>query len=602
MTNKYPLTWDLDSLYPEPTTEEFTTLFATFRNDLQNLTLRCEELPAVGKDVKSDEDWVAFFKDYENLHSRADDLHSFIACHCAADAENQEFQQYEAALAALVPYQQRIATSMEFALKEASEAQFESFLDSHPHITQSRFFFEESRRHASLRLPKQQEALAADLGVDGIHAWGRLYDRLSGELRVEIMQRGEVVRKSPGQIRLDSPLREVRENNFYAADKAWSTIAGSCADALNHIAGTRLTLCRHLGLEDHLVVPLHENRMQRETLMAMWSAIGARKEMLVSYLQKKSEAMGLEKPAWYDLTAAYPGLDAGAQDISYDAAVEKIVKTLSDFSPDLGEFAKAACADGWIEAEDRDGKRQGGFCTGFPSQGQSRIFMTFTNSEDSLSTLAHELGHAYHSWVLKDCPPLLQDYPMNLAETASTFAEAVVAEQRLQETPDRHEKIAILDGMMSDAVTFLMNIHARFIFENNFHLQRQHGEQTPDQLRNLMRAAQQEAYCDSLSEEGWNPNFWISKLHFYISGLPFYNFPYTFGYLLSLGVYQLSKESDGDFPGQYREFLKATGCMSAEQAVQSTFGYDLTKPDFWNKSLDVIQHRAQRFFELTTTN
>ncbi len=597
MTEHYPLTWDLDVLYPDPATAEFAELFDAYRADVKQLAEQSDRLPAVAGDADTLAAWVEFFENYENITGRAHELHSFVGCHCAADAENQRYQQYEASLSALSPYRQRAATNLEFALKEATDEEFEAFVGGAPLLSANAFYFREARRHAALRLPKEQEALFSDLSVDGLHAWGRLYDRISGELRVEVMERGHVASTSPGQTRADSPLPRVRENNFYAADKAWSTIAGTCADALNHISGTRLTLYDHLGLEDHLVVPLYENRMQRETLDAMWSAINARKEMLVPYLNRKAQAMGLKKPAWYDLTAAYP-TQTTAKDVSYDAAVKKIVETFSAFSPDLGEFAEQACAGGWIEAEDRGGKRQGGFCTGFQLHGQSRIFMTFTNSEDSLSTLAHELGHAYHSWVLKDQPLMLQDYPMNLAETASTFAEAVVAEQRLRETDSGQEKLAILDFMLGDAVTFLMNIQARFIFENAFHVRRKQGELTPDEFSELMLDAQRSAYCGALADDGWNRHFWASKLHFYISELPFYNFPYTFGYLLSLGLFNLSRDAGGDFPAQYRDFLKATGCMTAEESVQSTFGYDLTGPDFWNKSLDVIQQRTEQFLGL----
>src|SRR5690606_39109017 len=114
--------------------------------------------------------------------------------------------------------------------------------------------------NAAQRLPKDQELLAAELAVDAIHAWGRLYDRLSGELRIDVMEKGEVVRKSPGQVSLDSPERTVRQNNFYAADRAWNTIADTSADALNHIAGFRLTKYQRLGLQDHLDAPLRLNR------------------------------------------------------------------------------------------------------------------------------------------------------------------------------------------------------------------------------------------------------------------------------------------------------------------------------------------------------
>ncbi len=338
--------------------------------------------------------------------------------------------------------------------------------------------------------------------------------------------------------------------------------------------------------------------MQRATLDAMWAAVRERKKCLLKYLHAKADAFGLEKLAWYDLTAPYPTAPGNGHEISYDDACELVIKTFGEFSPDFGEFAQRAITSRWIEVENRSGKRQGGFCTDFPGHKQTRIFMTYTDTADSMSTLAHELGHAYHSHVLENQPLLLRRYPMNLAETASTFAEAVLGEQRLADSQSDAEQIAILDTMLSDAVAFLMNIHARFIFENNFHLQRADGEIPAARLSELMLAAQQEAYANALADDGWNPSFWISKLHFYISSWPFYNFPYTFGYLLSLGVYALGRDGGEDFPEQYRRLLIATGCQNAEDAVRSTLDYDLTGTMFWNKSLDIVEARVDRFLEL----
>ena len=187
---------------------------------------------------------------------------------------------------------------------------------------------------------------------------------------------------------------------------------------------------------------------------------------------------------------------------------------------------------------------------------------------------------------------------MNLAETASTFAEAVLGEQRLRSSRSKEEQLSILDQMLADAVVYLMNIHARFIFEDNFHKERSNGELSADRFSQLMLSAQREAYLDALDEEVWNPNFWISKLHFYISSLPFYNFPYTFGYLLSLGAYALATDAMDQFPEQYRQLLIATGCQETEDAVQATLGYDLTEPDFWNKSLQIVAERVEMFLNL----
>lgn len=597
---KYALTWDLDALLPHPERNEFNSLFETFRTDLQRVAERSDNLPPVDDAGERVSTWSAFLTDWQSIDARATDLNAFIGCHAAADAENKLFQKFEGRAAALRPLRERIAANVEYALRDASDADFATFLKADDSLQQLEFFLRERREYAKLRLPRDQERLASELAVDGLHAWGRLYDRISGALKIRVMERGEIVEKSPGQVMLDSPQRSVRQNNFYAADKAWNSIADTCADALNHISGWRLAVYDRLGVEDHLDVPLQMNRMTRGTLETMWSVISERKDCLLKYMHRKASMMGLEKPTWYDVTAPLP-VSAGDPDkLPYDDACDLVIRTFKGFSPDLGEFANRALDERWIEVENRSGKRQGGFCTGFPTKQQSRIFMTYTDSADSMSTLAHELGHAYHSHVLRERPVFLQEYPMNLAETASTFAEAVLGEQRIEETNSRSEQLEILDVMLGDAVAFLMNIHARFLFEDAFHRERAKGELTADRFSELMTEAQHTAYLNGLAEDGWNPRFWASKLHFYISEYPFYNFPYTFGYLLSLGVYALSKETDdGGFPARYRELLIATGCMNAEEAVESTMGYDLRRAEFWNRSLDIVESRVNRFIELS---
>jgi len=596
---EFELTWDLDSLSPNPQTDEFTRILDKFRDALAALATASESLPAVDTADGHVAGWLEFLGEYARLDAQATDLNALVGCHAAADAENKRFQQLEAQLASFEPLRAQVATNVEFALRGVSDGDFDGFVDADAGLKEIGFFLAESRRRAQLRLPKEQELLAADLAVDGIHAWGRLYDRVSGELRVRVMERGEIVEKSPGQIQLDARERSVRENNFHAADKAWGEIADTCADALNHISGTRLTTYRRLGLQDHLDAPLRYSHMQRQTLDSMWSVISERKNVLLPYFERKAQLLGIERLSWFDLLAPLPGPAGPQKELSYDEACRLIIDTFTRFSPDFGDFARHALEKRWIEAEDRGGKRQGGFCTGFPTKQQSRIFMTFTNTQDSMATLAHELGHAYHSHVLREQPLFLQDYPMNLAETASTFAEAVLAERRLDVLDSSQEQLPILDSMLSDAVAFLMNIHARFIFEDNFHCERHDGELSAERFSEIMLAAQKEAYLDALDENGWYPGFWISKLHFYISSLPFYNFPYTFGYLLSLGVYAASQNSGDEFPEQYRQLLIATGCQETEEAVQSTFGHDLSGPAFWSASLDVVEQRVERFLALS---
>lgn len=597
----YPLTWDLDSLYPRPTQPAFAELLERLKSDLQRLAGDSESLPAFETQPAA---WGAFVDRMADVIGRYEDLAAFVSCCCAEDAGNKALQRIEAALAALEPHWQQTLTNVEFGLQGVPAARLNEIAGKEPRLQSVLFYLQERQRSAALRLPKEQELLASDLAVDGLSAWSRLYDRLSGELRVEVMERGEVVRKSPGQVQFDSPERTVRQNNFYATTKAWRSIGDSCADALNHISGARLTKYRRLGV-DHLAVPLRFNRMSRQTLDTMWATITERKGCLHRYLAAKAKLLGVDRLTWYDTQAPIPTLPSTTADpagtsgkLSWDDACGTVAKTLHEFSSDFGEFAERAMRTGWVEAEDRPGKRQGGFCTGLPTKGVSRIFMTFTGSPDSMSTLAHELGHAYHSYVLRERPLLLRDYPMNLAETASTFAEAVVNDRRLADAKSTRDKLAILDNMCADGVAFLMNIHCRYLFEDRFHRERPQGELSADRFCELMEAAQREAYQNALADDGWNPTFWISKLHFYMAGWPFYNFPYTFGFLLSQGVYALAQEAGPEFSERYRQLLLATGCLEAEDAVQSTLGYDLRRPDFWHKSLDIVDGHVNEFVRL----
>lgn len=598
----YPQIWDLDSLYPHPETDEFAAAFSEYEQRLSGLAIRIEQLPALTDDAAAIDAWTTYLADWSEVMGLGEELNSFVGCHAAADAANKTVRRLEAQLDALKPKQEQIVSGIEFALQKIPEAQLAEVLDRRDDLKRIAFYLRERQAQARLRLPPEQESLYADLAVDGIQAWSRMYDRISGDLRITVMERGEFVQKSPGQVQFDDPSRAIRENNFRAASKAWDTLADSCADALNHLSGTRLTRYERVAARDHLDVPLALNRMQRETLETMWSEITAFKPKLVEYLERKAKLLGIERMSWFDQTAPLPDKYLGREEtkITYDAACDTIVDSFSKFSPDFGEFAKMAIENAWIEAEERSGKRQGGFCTGFALHKQSRIFMTYNNTADNMSTLAHELGHAYHSWVLRDEPLLLQEYPMNLAETASTFAEAVLGEQRLA-VASPEGQLGILDGMLGDAVAFLMNIHARFLFEDRFHRERPDGELSPERFSELMSEAQREAYCNAFADDGWYPGFWISKLHFYISGWPFYNFPYTFGYLLSLGTFALAAEYGDEFPARYRQLLINTGCMNAEQAVHQTFGLDLTAPDFWRRSLKIVGDRVDQFLNLTAS-
>ena len=271
---------------------------------------------------------------------------------------------------------------------------------------------------------------------------------------------------------------------------------------------------------------------------------------------------------------------------SFAEAGNFIVEHLSSFSEEIGQFARRALDNRWIEAEDRPGKAAGGWCSRIPIRKESRIFMTFTGNFDGLGTLAHELGHAYHGFVLKDEPPFAQKYTMNLAETASIFNELRVTDAAFDVSTDADEKLMLLDQKLQSPLTYFANIYTRYLFDTRFYEERKSGIVSRERLTEIMLDAQKEAFMGLLDEkEGYHPLFWASKLHFFITGNPFYNFPYTFGFLFASGVYDRAMKEGPAFAKNYRALLADTGRMTTEEIAKKHLDVDLTKKDFWRDAV-----------------
>ena len=387
---------------------------------------------------------------------------------------------------------------------------------------------------------------------------------------------------------------EIRKESFEALEFAWTEKEDFIAKALNHLAGFRLATYKKRGWDNVLEEPLSINRMKQDTLDAMWGAISKNKAPFVEYLNRKSAMLGEKAMHWYDLDAP---VSSSTKKMDFQQGAEFILKHFKEFGPKLEEFSRHAFENGWIEAENRPNKRPGGFCTGMPVSQESRIFMTYSGTMSNVSTLAHELGHAFHSYALRPVHWMNTRYAMGVAETASTFAEMIVADAAVRESKSSDEKIALLEDKIQRSVAFFMNIHARFLFETRFYEERKEGIVSATRLNALMEEAQREAYGDALDTV--HPHFWASKLHFYITDVPFYNFPYTFGYLFSLSIYAKAKEEGTGFEEKYIALLQDTAVMSVEDLAMKHLQEDITEEAFWKKGIDLCIQDVQEFLQLT---
>ena len=589
---KYAINWDLESIFAGGSSSE------SLQQELQQISTKMKEFhQLVDAFTPNAENQVEVLTEilavHEEIQKSFTECGSFIEALNSANIHDQQAKLLTGQLYSNLPAFQLATTILNKKFASYSEEDWQNLMT---HFSQIAFRLSEMRRDGQELLDEQSENIINTLALDGQSAWSQHYDTIVASIQIPF--NGEML--SAGQAfntMMSSQDKAVRQELFEKWEKAWSEKADIFADTLNHLDGFRLNNYKLHGIDDFLKQPLEYNRLDKETLDMMWGTIQKNKQPIIDFLTRKAQLFGKDKMDWQDQDAPIVLGDFEERRYTFDQAADFIVENFKKFSPKMSEFAQMAFDKAWIEAEDRPGKRPGGYCTSLPKSQESRIFMTYGESVNEVSTLAHELGHAFHSHVMWDLPTLNQDYAMNVAETASTFAELIVADATLKEAKTDEEKINLLDVKLQNAIAMFMNIHARFIFESNFYAARQKGLVATDEITRLMVEAQKEAYINGLGS--YHPHFWAAKLHFFIDEVPFYNFPYTFGYLFSLGIYAKASQHADGFEDQYIALLRDTASMTTEELAKKHLDTDLHQATFWQAGIDMVLKDIATFMDLT---
>lgn len=592
--------WDMTPYFTAPDGPDFQDFWRSSTEEVARLVRVVDTLPPIAADAAAESAWRAFLLDLERADARLRHLESYLDCMGAADARSEVVKQRVGELATLLAEQEKLLVAVRTHVGKAPKDAFRTLL-GHEDMRPVGYWLERVRTRARFAMEPALEALAADLAVTGLSAWGRLYDQISGTLTFELEMPGrapEIHPVSMARTLTEDPDPAVRKAAFHGANRAWERVAEPVAACLNSIAGTRLALYARRGVAHFLDPALFDAGITRATLDAMLAAVRARQDLPRRYLHAKARLLGRPWLGFQDLTAPLPGQPDGGlpRRIPWDDAKALVSHAFGSKYPALRELAALAFQQRWIDYEPRMGKRPGGFCSSSSEIGQSRIFMTYHGSMGDVETLAHELGHAFHSWVMRDLRPWARAYPMTLAETASTFAEQLVTDAMLSDVgASAAARAAVLDSRLQKAAAFLLNIPMRFDFECALYDARQRGELSVSRLQEMMLAAQRANYGDALASNELDPWFWASKLHFYITDLSFYNFPYTFGYLFSLGIFARIADGGRDALAGYELLLRATGSATAEDVARHSLGVDLQAPDFWHASIDLIEADLAQF-------
>ncbi|EMD77325.1 Oligoendopeptidase F [Vibrio diabolicus E0666] len=528
---------------------------------------------------------------------------NFASCYASVDATNAEAKSLLGKMTRIFSELSQAFSPFDLTLTHADEEFILRVLDhENPDISGQAFSILNSRKLADTRLSNAEEQLLAAMSVDGKSAWGNLYDNLTGSLKVKLEYadgKSEELGFSQAASILYGSEFERQEAAWRGVQDAMQTHQESFAAILNALAGWRLTenKKRSTKREVHFLEPsLHGSRIQAETLNTMMTvakdsrAIGQKAGLLMAKVH------GLDEMKPWNHLAAMPALSGEAKVYDFDEAIDVICEAFETVNPEMSEFVRLMVQNGWIDAAPNARKRLGAYCTKLPATRTPLVFMTWSGSRSELMTLAHELGHAFHNWVIRDLPLCQTYYPMTLAETASIFSENIVRDHLISKAESVDEKLEMLWEELSSALALMINIPVRYEFEKSFYERRQDGEFTADEFCELMSETWKEWYGDVMSEP--DPYFWASKLHFSIDSVSFYNYPYLFGFLFSKGIYAQRETKGEAFYTDYINLLRDTGCMMAEDVVEKHLSMDLTQLTFWQQSVELVREKVDEFERL----
>jgi pepF/M3 family oligoendopeptidase len=595
--------WDLTNVYPSLDSKEFKAAVVELKSQLDELDKYLEEHRVEKTDSGSSEkDPAKLAATIDGLIHRLNEaqtlyrtLNAFIYSFISTDSYNTEAQKLDSQLDLQGVRLQKQGTQIQGWVGTIADLLPEIL--KHKGAAQTHeFFLKETAEQSKYLMSGPEETLAAELGLSGANAWSKLQGVVTSQLKVDFERDGKTETLPVTAILnlRSNPDEDVRRRAYEAEMHAFDGVRETLAACMNGIKGSVNTLNKRRGRQDAIHPSIDTARIDRETLEAMMGAMKDSFPMFRKYFKSKAKRLGKESLAWWDLFAPMGETD---KKYTYQEAQDFIIKQFNAFSPELGSFAKHSFDNNWMDVGPRDGKRAGAFCMYVPGVKESRIMLNFDGSQDSVSTIAHELGHGFHNECAREKTELQAITPMTLAETASIMCETIVNKAAIEKAAGPQEELAILEGELNNASQVIVDITSRFIFEKEVFERRAKSELSADEISEIMLDAQEQTYGDGLDPEFRHKYMWTWKPHYYYAGFSFYNYPYAFGLLFGKGLYAIYQQRGADFTRDYRDLLASTGLGDAAE-LAARFDIDIRNKKFWQDSLAVIGETVERYAAL----
>lgn len=587
--------WDLSDLYASIDDPKISKTFQDGLAQADAFEKKYRSVIAGGIDPNV---LLAAFREYEAIFQEAVKPLIYASLLHAADSLNQKNGAFVQRAQAEYTKIYQTLLFFELELLKLDEQKLRELANA-PEVAAYRHYLIKLLEQKPHRLSEQEERIFVDLSRTGNSAFVRLFEEefASKKFKVEIQGK---VEEWPEEKILDLLYKQDRSLRVVGAD----AMTAGLQDELRRITYIYNVLGEDKQIHDQYAkfsTPEASRHMAEEVTQEMVDTmvrvVSENYAIVHDFYSFKKQVLGLEELYDYDRYAPIPSSNEERL-FTYEEAKKIILDSYHRFSSLFGDTAEKFYTGSWIDTAPRHGKRGGAFCSFVTPDLHPYVFTNYTGKSKSVLTLAHELGHGVHAYLMRGQTILNFDTPLVVAETASVFGEMIVFDSLRNTLTDPKEKFALYMGKIEEIFATVFRQQVMYKFEQDFHkARRERGELSPEDIGELWIARQREMFGDSVTLRDDYAIWWSYISHFFHT--PFYVYAYVFGELLVLSLYEKFLEADDkqDFVEKYTTMLKAGGSKSPQELVEP-FGFDLSSKEFWQGGMEVIKRLVEEAKQL----
>ena len=451
-------------------------------------------------------------------------------------------------------------------------------------------YLSHKRLFAKYALSEPEERIINTLDVTGVSALVKLYDKITNafEYKMKIGKKLKVMTREELTNYVRSTNPKIRETAYKTILTKYSQNKGVVGEIYQNIVlNWRNEGIEIRGYKSPISMRNIGNDVDDKTIDSLLLMCKKNSHVFQKFFLQKAKMLKMKKLRRYDLYAP-AAANIKERSYSYNKSVKLVFESFGAFSDVLEDYARKVFKEDHIDSAIRPGKRDGAFCSTLTPKITPFVLVNFTGKSRDLFTLAHELGHAVHSQTAQNRSILVQDAPLPLAETASTFSELLLYDNLSDKISDNEKKI-MLSEKIDDLYATILRQSFFTIFEVDAHKQIGNGT-TIDELSKTYMKNLEMQFGDSVSLSEDFGVEWSCIPHFYHT--PFYCYAYSFGNLLALSLFQRYKKEGKDFVPAYISILAAGGSKKPEKLL-SEYGFDIRSPKFWQEGFDYVQDQVK---------